>query len=329
MISACRGGAESSDARDPSASQVKPAAATARAEAETLEPDPEGGELPRGVSAPAPAETIARGTAAATSERGAPPESFARGTSAKTTERAAPATTSERVASGEATARVAPAETSARKAQGEAIDRVQPSASSAPAPHTETLNRASRAEAAPPAHSDGLKTVARADEPRVAKPAAPKPAAPNVTRPPTPQTAQPQPPVPQEPIAPVPPPPPPPAPKASVTVPRTDHVHVDVPAGLQHWLDEDDRMKPWLGKAINVADACYAKVREDNSNASGVIALSLTMHENARPSGKVSSVSGPLNSIVMCATTRLLGVKMPLFTGTEGDSYTVRIHFEP
>jgi hypothetical protein len=114
-----------------------------------------------------------------------------------------------------------------------------------------------------------------------------------------------------------------------VTVPQTDHVHVDVPGGLQHWLDEDDRMTPWLGKAISVADSCYAKVREDDANASGAIALAITMHENARPSGRVSSVSGPVNSIVMCATTRLFGVKMPLFTGTEGDSYTVRVRFDP
>jgi hypothetical protein len=31
----------------------------------------------------------------------------------------------------------------------------------------------------------------------------------------------------------------------------------------------------------------------------------------------------------MCATTRLLGVKMPLFTGDEGASYTVRVRFTP
>jgi hypothetical protein len=162
-----------------------------------------------------------------------------------------------------------------------------------------------------------------ASKPALAKPAAPKPpAAPPRTPAPS---VQPEPPVLQEPIAPV----PPPAAKATVSVPHTDHVHVEVPAGLQHWLDEDDRMKPWLGKAVSVADTCYANVREDNAGASGVITLSITMHENARPSGRVSSLSGPINSIVMCATTRLMGVKMPLFTGTEGDSYTVRVRFDP
>lgn len=150
------------------------------------------------------------------------------------------------------------------------------------------------------------------------KPAAPKPA------------VMPTPSVPPEPIAaPAAPAPPPPPKKVSVNVPQTDHVRVEVPSGLQHWLDEDDRMRPWLGKAMNVADSCYAKVRADNPGASGEIAFVVTMHENARPSGKVSSVSSPISGIVMCATTRLLGVKMPLFTGKEGESYTVRVRFEP
>jgi hypothetical protein len=112
-------------------------------------------------------------------------------------------------------------------------------------------------------------------------------------------------------------------------VPRTDHVRVDVPAGLQHWLDEDDRMRPWLGKAVSVVDSCYAKVRADDPNATGSIAFTVTMHENARPSGSVGSVSGPINSIVMCATRGLFGVKMPLFTGSEGASYSVKVHFNP
>lgn len=121
----------------------------------------------------------------------------------------------------------------------------------------------------------------------------------------------------------------PPTPKASVVVPHTDHVRVEVPAGLQHWLDEDDRMRPWLGKAVSVADSCYASERADDPSTSGVIALQVTMHENARPSGRVSSVSPAVSGIVMCATTRMLGVKMPLFTGKEGDTHTVRVHFEP
>lgn len=118
-------------------------------------------------------------------------------------------------------------------------------------------------------------------------------------------------------------------PKVTVTVPRTDHVHVEVPTGLQHWLDEDDRMRPWLSKAVNVADSCYANERTDDPSVSGAISLVVTMHENARPSGKVGSVSPGLSGIVMCATTRMLGVKMPLFTGSEGETYTVRVRFDP
>jgi hypothetical protein len=30
---------------------------------------------------------------------------------------------------------------------------------------------------------------------------------------------------------------------------------------------------------------------------------------------------------VLCVTTRLIGVKMPLFTGDEGASYMVRVRF--
>jgi hypothetical protein len=163
-----------------------------------------------------------------------------------------------------------------------------------------------------------------------AKPAAPSKPAAATTKTSTPKQAAPPPaievpPVKAEPTA---APPPPPA-KASVVVPHTDHVRVEVPSGLQHWLDEDDRMKPWLGKAVNVADSCYSKVRADNPSASGVIAVKVSMHENARPSGGVSSISGDIKSIVMCATTKLLGIKMPLFTGNEGETYTVRIRFDP
>ena len=114
-----------------------------------------------------------------------------------------------------------------------------------------------------------------------------------------------------------------------MVVPHTDHVHVDVPSGLQHWLDEDDRMRPWLGKAVGVADSCYAKVRAEDPNAAGAISFTVTMHENARPSGTVGAVSGPVNSIIMCATRGLLGVKMPLFTGNEGESYSVKVRFDP
>jgi hypothetical protein len=114
---------------------------------------------------------------------------------------------------------------------------------------------------------------------------------------------------------------------AQVTVPSTAHVHVEIPAGLQGWLDADDRMRPWLSKAISVVDACYAELRSSDPSASGTATFSVTMHENARPSASVGSLPGPLEPLVLCVTTRLIGVKMPLFTGDEGASYTVRVRF--
>lgn len=209
-------------------------------------------------------------------------------------------------------------------------DGSKPSSVSAPKPSTPPAGAPSTA-AKPAASATIAKPTAVAQtssKPKADVSASPVPKKPTPAAPKPPPPAPP-PPVPAEPIA-APPPAPAPAPKkVSVNVPQTDHVRVEVPPGLQHWLDEDDRMRPWLGKAINVADSCYAKVRADVPNASGEIAFLVTMHKNARPSGKVSSVSSPISGIVMCATTRLLGVKMPLFTGDEGASYTVRVRFSP
>ena len=208
---------------------------------------------------------------------------------------------------------------------------------SAPQPDARDREAPRAAVAKPSTPSPAVKpsAPAPASKPTVPAVAPPKPSAPSTaaktstaaTKAPPPAAPKPPPAVPAAPIA---APPPAPAPKKiSVLVPQTDHVRVEVPAGLQHWLDEDDRMRPWLGKAVNVADSCYAKVRADDPGAAGDIAFVVTMHENARPSGKVSSVSSPVSGIVMCATTRLLGVKMPLFTGDEGASYTVRVRFSP
>jgi hypothetical protein len=112
---------------------------------------------------------------------------------------------------------------------------------------------------------------------------------------------------------------------AQVTVPSTDHVQVEIPAGLQGWLNADDRMRPWLSTAVSVLDACYAELRSSDPHASGTATFSVTMHANARPSASVGSLPGPLQPLVLCVTTRLIGVKMPLFTGDEGASYTVRV----
>jgi hypothetical protein len=129
--------------------------------------------------------------------------------------------------------------------------------------------------------------------------------------------------------APIPPTPPAPAPRPvatskKVVVPRTTHVHVDYPAGLQADLDADPRMQSWVDKVIPIIDGCHSKDR----GAKGAIATRVTMHENDRPDADILSLPGQLSSVVACATGSLMRIKMPLFTGREGTRYDVRIVFE-
>jgi hypothetical protein len=176
------------------------------------------------------------------------------------------------------------------------------------------------------------------DQPRI--PAQAKtPTKPRTTAPKTPQASQtpqtkPNPPpveAPEpehSPVAAEPPPPAPPKPATRVSIPNTEHVRVEVPAGLQAWLDKDTRMQPWLAKVMKVIDGCYAGVRADNPNAAGTITFRVTMHENARPDPDIQSLPGQLSGVVACATGQLMRTRMPLFTGTEGESYVVRVKFE-
>jgi hypothetical protein len=87
-------------------------------------------------------------------------------------------------------------------------------------------------------------------------------------------------------------------------------------------------MQPWVNKVVSVADACYERERKDNPKAGGVIPVKVTMHENERPDADVGSVPSSLGGVIACATTKLLGARPPLFTGKEGESYTVKIHFD-
>jgi hypothetical protein len=105
-------------------------------------------------------------------------------------------------------------------------------------------------------------------------------------------------------------------------------VSFEVPKGLQAWLDKDTRMEPWLGKVLKVIDACYASTRKSTPSAEGAIPIKLTMHENERPDADLGTVPSPLNGVVACATTKLLSARPPLFTGKEGEKYTVRVHFK-
>ena len=73
-------------------------------------------------------------------------------------------------------------------------------------------------------------------------------------------------------------------------MPHTDHVHIDVPKGLQHWLDADTRMQPWVNKVVSVADGCYERGAQGQPKAAGVDPVKITMHENERPDADVGSV---------------------------------------
>jgi hypothetical protein len=120
-----------------------------------------------------------------------------------------------------------------------------------------------------------------------------------------------------------------PSPTAKGVVPRTQHVHAEVPKGLQAWLDADSRMQPWVAQVMRVADTCYARVRDSVPNASGVIEVAVTMHKDARPDPDILALPPQLSGIVACATGDLIRSGMPLFTGSEGERYTVRVVFEP
>jgi hypothetical protein len=113
-------------------------------------------------------------------------------------------------------------------------------------------------------------------------------------------------------------------PRTKVVVPRTEHVRADISDALQADLDADPRMQAWLDKVMAVIDGCHAK----NRSAVGTVQGSLTMHESARPSFALGSISPQLGGVVSCATGQLVRIKMPLFTGREGARHTVRVNFE-
>lgn len=112
--------------------------------------------------------------------------------------------------------------------------------------------------------------------------------------------------------------------KGKVSIPRTAHVSIDVPTGLQADLDKDPRMQPWANQVVSVIDKCHAQ----NATAQGTIEVLITMHENARPNADIKKLPGALSPIVACATSGLMRTKMPLFTGSEGTRYTVKINFK-
>ncbi|MDB4972623.1 MAG: hypothetical protein JWN48_964 [Myxococcaceae bacterium] len=107
-------------------------------------------------------------------------------------------------------------------------------------------------------------------------------------------------------------------------MPRTAHVHIELPSGLQADLDADPRMQSWVNRFVSIVDDCHAR----NRTAQGAVEALITMHENDRPDGTLRAVPAQLSPIVTCATFALMQVKMPLFTGREGSRYTVRVIFD-
>ena len=117
-----------------------------------------------------------------------------------------------------------------------------------------------------------------------------------------------------------------PAAKTHVTVPRTAHVRVEIPAGMQALLDDDPRMQPWVDKAMAIIEVCYAsKGGGTSATMSGVV----TMHKDARPDVDVTSLPPSLAGVVACATGDLMRNRMPLFSGPEGQRHTLKVRFSP
>jgi hypothetical protein len=116
---------------------------------------------------------------------------------------------------------------------------------------------------------------------------------------------------------------------SKVSVPKTTHVQIDLPAGLQADLNHDPRMQPWVNQVVTTIDRCYGSESKGNTKLSGTIEVLVTMHENARPDADIKQLPPALSPIVACATGGLMRAKMPLFTGAEGSRYTVRLRFSP
>ena len=130
-----------------------------------------------------------------------------------------------------------------------------------------------------------------------------------------------------EPAKPEPTKPEPAKPVGKVSIPSTANVRVDVPKGMQELLNKDPRMGPWVKQVVEIADKCYAQERKSNALAEGSIAVNVTMHENDRPDADVKSLPPQLSGVVACATGKLMRIKMPLFTGPEGQKHGVKIVF--
>lgn len=199
-----------------------------------------------------------------------------------------------------------------------------------PAPAAPPLAAPSEPPTAAPADATRAELEEAAEKSASAREAAPKASGKKgkpSTSSPKPAPSKPAEPVKPAPSAPVAAPTPAPViekPRGKVTIPSTEHVRVQVPSGLQADLDKDPRMQPWANQVVNVIDGCYTKT----GASPGTIEVRITMHDSARPDADLGGVPNGLAPVVACATGGLLRTKMPLFTGTEGTRYTVRVVFQ-
>jgi hypothetical protein len=121
-----------------------------------------------------------------------------------------------------------------------------------------------------------------------------------------------------------------PAPEKPVFVASSSkHVTLEMPAGLKEDLASDKRMKPWLDTAVAKATSCYQREAKSSPALSGVVEVSIIMHENARPDASLKSLPSQLAGVFTCVSGAMMGVKMPLFTGREGQRYSARVKFGP
>lgn len=117
-----------------------------------------------------------------------------------------------------------------------------------------------------------------------------------------------------------------PAVPPKATLPQTTHVRFEIDPGMQKLLDADSRMVDWVKRILPVIDTCY---REQAFHGSGVIRVAVTVHANKGPDTAIQSLPAVLASLLPCATTRLMTVRPPLFTGPEGEKHNVGIRFKP
>jgi hypothetical protein len=115
-------------------------------------------------------------------------------------------------------------------------------------------------------------------------------------------------------------------PAGKVTLPSTKNVRIEVTKGMQELLNADPRMGPWAKQVVDIADKCYATERKQNPAVEGTIPVTVTMHKDERPDAD-PKFPPQLSGVVACATGKLMRVKMPLFTGPEGQKHAVKIVF--